>query len=140
MQREQPFDLQVVYVRTGPAQELGVFDSPYRLAGKRASAHGHAVASSSARRTSTVARWRRYSDDAFMSLGGSVPTSARMAASGADAPLTTASSTAVARRGVDPMLMSAMPVVPLRTAATPTIAQSWARRLNFWNDQPAPVI
>ncbi len=26
------------------------------------------------------------------------------------------------------------------TAATPTMAQSWARRLNFWNDQPAPSI
>ena len=37
------------------------------------------------------------------------------------------------------MLTRAMPVVPLRTAATPTIAQSWARRLNFWNDQPAPA-
>ena len=36
------------------------------------------------------------------------------------------------------MLTSAMPVLPLRTAATPTIAQSCARRLNFWNDQPAP--
>ena len=36
------------------------------------------------------------------------------------------------------MLTSAMPVLPLRTAATPTIAQSCARRLNFWNDHPAP--
>ena len=36
------------------------------------------------------------------------------------------------------MLTSAIPVVPLTTAATPTIAQSWARRLNFWNDHPAP--
>ena len=38
------------------------------------------------------------------------------------------------------MLTSAMPAVPLRTAATPTMAQSCARRLNFWNDQPAPGI
>ena len=37
------------------------------------------------------------------------------------------------------MFTSATPVVPFRTAATPTMAQSWARRLNFWNDQPAPV-
>ena len=37
------------------------------------------------------------------------------------------------------MLTRATPVVPLRTAATPTMAQSWARRLNFWNDQPAPA-
>ena len=37
------------------------------------------------------------------------------------------------------MLTSAMPVVPLTTAATPTIAQSWARRLNFWKDHPAPA-
>ena len=45
---------------------------------------------------------------------------------------------AVARSGVDPMLTRATPVVPLRTAATPTMAQSRARRLNFWYDQPAP--
>ena len=44
----------------------------------------------------------------------------------------------LARRGVEPMLTSAIPVLPLRTAATPTIAQSCARRLNFWNDHPAP--
>ena len=37
------------------------------------------------------------------------------------------------------MLTRPTPVVPLWTAATPTMAQSWARRLNFWNDQPAPA-
>ena len=54
-----------------------------------------------------------------MSLGGSVPSWANVAASVAVAPLRTASSTAVARNGIDPMLTSATPVVPLRTAATP---------------------
>ena len=48
-------------------------------------------------------------------------------------------STAVARIGVEPMFTRPTPELPLfRTAATPTMAQSWARRLNFWNDQPAP--
>src|ERR1041384_1636228 len=37
------------------------------------------------------------------------------------------------------MLTRATPVVPFLTAATPTIAQSRARRLNFWYDQPAPA-
>ena len=54
-------------------------------------------------------------------------------------PMPVPSSTAVARSGVEPMLTRPIPVVPLRTAATPTMAQSWARRLNFWNDQPAPA-
>ena len=41
--------------------------------------------------------------------------------------------------GVEPMLTRPTPVRAVaRTAATPTMAQSWARRLNFWNDQPAP--
>ena len=36
------------------------------------------------------------------------------------------------------MLTSATPLSPLlRHAATPTMAQSWARRLNFWKLQPA---
>ena len=49
--------------------------------------------------------------------------------------------TLVARIGVLPMLTSATPESPLRRqAATPTIAQSCARRLNFWKLQPAPPI
>ena len=38
------------------------------------------------------------------------------------------------------MLTRATPGRGPVTAATPTMAQSWARRLNFWNDQPAPSI
>jgi hypothetical protein len=34
------------------------------------------------------------------------------------------------------MLTRATPVVPLRMTAQPTMAQSWARRLNFWKPQP----
>ena len=67
-----------------------------------------------------------------------MPSAACSAASATDAPPASAASTAVARTGVEPMFTRPMPVVPLRTAATPTMAQSWARRLNFWNDQPAP--
>ena len=38
------------------------------------------------------------------------------------------------------MLTSPTPLSPLRRqAATPTIAQSWARRLNFWKFQPGAV-
>ena len=38
------------------------------------------------------------------------------------------------------MFTSATPGVSPPTAATPTIAQSWARRLNFSNAQPAPSV
>ena len=39
------------------------------------------------------------------------------------------------------MLTRPTPASPLRRhAATPTIAQSWARRLNFWKLHPAPCI
>ena len=39
------------------------------------------------------------------------------------------------------MLTRATPASPLRRhAATPTIAQSCARRLNFWKPHPAPCI
>ena len=49
--------------------------------------------------------------------------------------------TLVARIGVEPMLTRPTPASPLRRhAATPTIAQSWARRLNFWKPHPAPCI
>ena len=50
--------------------------------------------------------------------------------------------TAAASTGVEPMLTSATPLSPLlRHAATPTMAQSWARRLNFWKLQPAlPIL
>ena len=60
------------------------------------------------------------------------------AASAADAPCVSAFSTAVARSGVEPMLTSATWVPPFTRAATaPTIAQSWARRLNFSYAKPA---
>ena len=84
-------------------------------------------------------RWRRNSGDALRSPGGSVPSSATLAASVADAPDVMADSDADARRGVEPTFTSPIPVVPLRTQATPTMAQSCARRLNFWNDHPAPA-
>ena len=93
---------------------------------------------SSARRTSTCARCVRYSGDAFRSEGGSVPTAASRAASAAVAPWASAVSTAVARSGVEPMLTSATWVPPFtRVATAPTIAQSWARRLNFSYANPA---
>ena len=49
-------------------------------------------------------------------------------------------STPSARTGVEPMFTSATPGASPPTAATPTIAQSCARRLNFWNAQPAPLV
>src|SRR5581483_6210461 len=98
---------------------------------------GHTPASSNARRTSTRARWRRNSALALRSAGGSVPSSATAAASPAEAPDARAASTPLARRGTEPMLTRATPVPAM--AATPTRAQSWARRVNFWNDQPWPA-
>ena len=62
------------------------------------------------------------------------------AASSADAPRASAASTAAARIGTEPMFTSATPGSSPVTAATPTIAQSCARRLNFWNAQPAPLV
>ena len=44
------------------------------------------------------------------------------------------------RPWLGPTLMGASVVLAAATAATPTIAQSWARRLNFWKLQPAPFI
>ena len=90
------------------------------------------------RRTSTRARCRRYSLEALRSDDGSVPSPARAAASAAEAPSASAASTAAARSGTEPMFTRPIDVEPLRTATTPTIAQSWARRLNFWNDQVVP--
>src|SRR3954465_3362720 len=68
-----------------------------------------ALAASRARRTSTLARCRRYSGEAFRSVGGSVPSAASSAASLIDAPWASACSTAVARNGVPPMLTRPMP-------------------------------
>src|ERR1035437_3656441 len=69
-----------------------------------------------------------------MSAAGLVPSAARDAASATDAPPASASSTAMARIGVDAMLTR-----PTESpcTATPTMAQSMARLVNFWNDQPA---
>src|ERR671912_2112063 len=103
-------------------------------------------ASSTARRLSTRARWRRYSAEAAMSEEGLVPSSAELVASATEegsAP-ESALSAAVARMGVEPMLVSPMraewmePFDRSTTAAAPTTAQSWARRLNFLYEQPAP--
>src|SRR6202023_880081 len=69
-----------------------------------------------------------------MSEPALVPSAARAAASAIEAPLATADSTAVARSGVEPMLINA---TDLPWTATPTIAKSIARLLNFWNDQAA---
>src|SRR5918997_2322336 len=96
-------------------------------------------ASSTARLVHTLAKWRRKSAEAAPSEVGSVPSSAAWAASATpsgEAP-ERASSTALALMGVEPMLVSpirAESMVPLlfsTTAATPTMAQSCDRRLNF---------
>ena len=77
---------------------------------------------------------------AFRSDDGSVPSSATAAASAVDAPPARAASDAVG-----PQRARAHVHEPdagrcrCARAATPTMAQSWARRLNFWNDQPAPA-
>ncbi len=92
-------------------------------------------------RTRTLARCTRYSGLALRSLCGSASSAASCAASAIDAPCERAFDTLVARIGVDPMLTSPTPLSPLRRqAATPTMAQSWARRLNFWKFHPAPFI
>src|SRR5215217_2835415 len=96
-------------------------------------------ASSTARLLRTRARWRLYSSEAAMSDEGLVPSSAELVASATEdgsAP-ESASSAAVALKGVEPMFVSPMRAEPIEpfdrstTAATPTTAQSWARRLNF---------
>src|SRR5215467_11582345 len=69
-----------------------------------------------------------------MSDPAEVPSAASAAASAMDAPDASAFSTAVARSGVDPMLTSA---TACPCTATPTIAQSIARLVNFWNDRVA---
>ncbi len=54
------------------------------------------------------------------------------------APAASASSTPRDRTGWSSMLTSATRGVPFMTAATPTIAQSWARRVSFCHPQRAP--
>src|SRR5919107_1676786 len=97
------------------------------------------TAASPARLLRTRARWRLYSSEAAMSDEGLVPSSAELVASATEegsAP-ESAFSAAVALKGVEPMLVSPMwaeliePFDRSTTAATPTTAQSWARRLNF---------
>ena len=75
---------------------------------------------------------------ALRSVGGSVPSSATSAACSARRRRRASAGLDRGRRapGVEPMLTSATPGSSPPTAATPTIAQSWARRLNFWNAQP----
>src|ERR1700728_825920 len=70
-----------------------------------------------------------------MSEPAEVPSAASSAASAIDAPDASADSTADARSGVRPMLTSATddPWTDPWTA-TPTIAQSILRLVNFWND------
>jgi hypothetical protein len=67
-------------------------------------------------------------------VGGLVPSAACAAASPGGVPAASACSTALARSGCGPMFTSA--TWPPCTA-TPTMAQSMARLVNFWNDQPA---
>ena len=69
-----------------------------------------------------------------MSSGGLVPSEAWAAASAGAAPSASARSTPLARSGVDPMWTSA---TRSPCTAAPTIAQSMARLVNFWNDHPA---
>src|ERR1700722_19744911 len=66
-----------------------------------------------------------------MSEPADVPSAASAAASAMDAPDASADSTAAARSGVRPMLISA---TDDPWTATPTIAQSIFRLVNFWND------
>ena len=89
--------------------------------------------------SSTRARWRRNSADALRSRRGSDSLVGELAAASAVAPDRRAASTADARTGVLPMFTSATPGRSPPTAATPTIAQSWARRVNFSNAHPAPA-
>src|ERR1700722_4729431 len=67
-----------------------------------------------------------------MSEPADVPSAASADASAIDAPDASADSTAAARSGVRPMLISA---TDDPWTATPTIAQSILRLVNFWNDQ-----
>ena len=63
------------------------------------------------------------------SAGGSVSSAACAAASAGEAPPASAASTLRARNGVGPMLVRPTCTTPsTRAAATPTVAQSWARR------------
>src|SRR5207248_2301485 len=81
----------------------------------------YASAVSIARRTSTFASAARYSDVPLTSLGGDAPSAACSAAAAGSEPPRRASSTAPARSGVAPMLVSATLTPPFtRTAATPT--------------------
>src|SRR5207253_842219 len=109
-----------------------------RVRGEDLGEQRYAKASSSARRTSTFTRWRRYSADPNASSGGAVPSSARAAADAGSAPPPTASSTPAARSGVSPMFVRPTWTPPFaRTAETPTTAQSCARRWNFMKLHPA---
>src|ERR1700758_676316 len=67
-----------------------------------------------------------------MSSAALVSSAACAAASAGEAPRARAASVAAARSGVPPMLTS--PTRPSWTAQ-PTMAQSMARWVNFWNDQ-----
>src|ERR1700689_5901097 len=71
-----------------------------------------------------------------MSEPGEVPSAASSAASAMDAPEWSADSTADARSGVRPMLIKATADSSAADCctATPTIAQSIFRLVNFWND------
>src|SRR5918994_1685867 len=101
-------------------------------------------ASSTARLLRTRARWRLYSSEAAISDEGLVPASAELVASATEdgsAP-ESAFSAAVGLQGVEPLLGSPMRAEPIEpfdcstTAATPTTAQSWARRVDFFLNQP----
>src|SRR3954452_2212173 len=108
------------------------------LAAARRHPAAQAVASSSARWVRTLTRARRQSEDATASSGGAVPSSARADAAARSAPPSTSRSTPVARSGVSPMLVRATRTPrSVRTADTPTRAQSCARRLNFRKLQPS---
>ena len=109
--------------------ELG--SGPGPLPGSEAQAPS---ACSSARRVMTCARCARYSDEPAWSLGGSVPSVTCPAASAGVEPPASASSAAFARSGVAPMFTRPIeapatePLSRCTSAATPTVAQSCARR------------
>ena len=129
-------ELTRAHARRQPVREPLPVDQPVRLRvapdNRGEERFRQLSACSSARRVSTRARCCRNSALAAGSLGGLVPSAARSAALAGSEPEASASSTPCARTGVGPMFVSATRAEPFEaTAATPTVAQSCARRWNL---------
>ena len=86
-----------------------------------------------------MARSLRYDSFPCISVGGVSPESANAPTSVGEPPDFRAFSASAALTGVDPMFTIPMPGLSPACSAQPTIAQSWARRLNFWYAQLSPV-